>query len=239
MQKKVAISWSGGKDCCLALHNAQDNGLKPSVLLCMMDSERDYSRSNGVSRQILEMQSVCLNLPIYFVKTTWEQYEDNLVNAISELKNRDSIDGCVFGDMDIESHKLFEKSICEKAGIVAYLPLWGTTREEIRNKLFTLGIKSKLSVINKSFPIAKFIGSDYHEIDSTELIELGVDICGENGEFHTVVYDAPLFSSSIKLEAHTIYDLGSILLCDFIFPNIYSKFDVSQDCNSSMILKNV
>ena len=218
----VAISWSGGKDCCLALHLAHKNGLNPAVLLCMMDPDRNYSRSNGVNKQILELQAKCLHLPIYFVETTWEQYEDNLVNAISKLKKIYLIDGCVFGDMDIESHKLFEESICKKAGVTAYLPLWGKTRDEIRDKIITLGIKSKISVINKSFQLAKFIGLDYHEIDPTELINLGVDICGEHGEFHTVVYGAPLFNSSIKLESQTIYDLDSILLCDFV-GNITSK----------------
>jgi uncharacterized protein (TIGR00290 family) len=212
---KVAISWSGGKDCCLALHLASECGLTPSVLLCMMDDIRDYSRSNGVQKHILEMQAQSLNLPIYFVKSSWEQYQHNLVKALSELKNIYQISGCVFGDIATESHRLFEESVCKDAGVNAYLPLWGKSRSEVKNQIIGSGIRSKLSVINKKFKIEELIGCNYHEIDFSVLTDLGIDICGEYGEFHTVVYDAPLFEFSIKLTPHSKYDLGSVLLCNF------------------------
>jgi diphthine-ammonia ligase len=213
--KHVAISWSSGKDSCLALHIANQDGLSPVVLLCMMDLERDYARSNGASKQVLELQAKSLNLPIYFVKTSWEYYEDNLVKALLYLKDEYQIEGCVFGDIDIENHRIFEESVCSKVGITAYLPLWGMMRNEVKNRIICLDIKSKLSVINKAYPITHLIDNDYSEIDFTELIKLGVDICGENGEFHTIVYDAPLFKFSIKLEQKIIHDLGHFLLCDF------------------------
>ncbi|MCE3268876.1 MAG: hypothetical protein K0R49_1128 [Burkholderiales bacterium] len=217
---KVAVSWSGGKDCCLALNEANNNGLQPVVLLCMMDPDRDYSRSNGVSKQILEMQAKSLQLPIYFVPSDWDQYKDNIIKALTKLKNTYQIEGCIFGDIDIEGHRMFEESICNETGIIAYLPLWGIERSTIKNKMIRLGIKSKLSVISKSFNIAEFIAYDYHMLDFSKLKDLGVDICGENGEFHTVVYSAPLFKSLIHLEVQTIYDLKSVLLCDFIATEI-------------------
>ena len=189
--------------------------MNPTVLLCMMDQYRDYSRSNGVRKQILEMQATSLQIPIYFVKSSWEQYENSLITAMSDLKTIYQIDGCVFGDIDTESHKLFEESICRQSGITAYLPLWGIARNDIKDKILYLGIKSKISVINKSFPIANLLGHDYCDIDFAALAKLGVDICGENGEFHTIVYDAPLFKAFIKLESQNIYNLDGVILNDF------------------------
>jgi uncharacterized protein (TIGR00290 family) len=181
----------------------------------MMDDTREYSRSNGIHQHILEMQAQSLNLPIYFVKSSWKQYQHNLIKALSELKEIYQISGCVFGDIDTESHRLFEESVCKDAGVNSYLPLWGKSRSEIKNQIIDSGIRCKLSVINKKFRIEELIGSNYHEIDFSRFYKLGVDICGEYGEFHTVVYDAPLFEFILHLKAPQIHDLGNVLLCDF------------------------
>ena len=212
--EKVAISWSGGKDSALALHLALASGLKPQVLLCMVD-ERGYSRSNGVSRQILQQQALSLNLPIVLKESSWSNYESNLVDALIETKHTYGVTQCVFGDIDIIVHCQFEESVCQQSGLSAYLPLWGKSRLDVKNEIIRLGIKSKLSVVSKRYALDELLGAEYSELDFAGLEQLGVDICGENGEFHTLVYDAPLFKQALNIEAGEVYDLEHVLLCNF------------------------
>ena len=96
----VAVSWSGGKDSCLALHVAKDSGFNPVVLLCMVD-QRGYSRSNGINRQILKLQAQALQLPIVFQETSWVNYEQNIIRALINLKLSYKVTQCVFGDIDM------------------------------------------------------------------------------------------------------------------------------------------
>lgn len=210
----VAVSWSGGKDSCLALHMAVEHGLNPVVLLCMVD-QRGYSRSNGVNSQLLKLQAQALQLPIVFQETTWVNYEQDMICALTSLKRDYGIAQCVFGDIDIVAHREFEQNICHAAGIDAYLPLWGISRELVRDNILARDIKSKLVVVNKDFPLTECLAKDYASLDFEQLRKIGVDVCGENGEFHTLVYDAPLFNSPLKIIPGEIYDLGSVLLCDF------------------------
>jgi uncharacterized protein (TIGR00290 family) len=212
--ENIAVSWSGGKDSALALHLALASGFKPQVLLCMVD-ERGYSRSNGVSTQILQQQALVLNLPIVLRKSSWSNYESNLVEVLIEIKRAYNVTQCIFGDIDVVVHHQFEESVCQQSGLSAYVPLWGKSRLDVKNEIIRLGIKSKLSVVSKKYAIDELLGAEYSELDFACLEQLGVDICGENGEFHTLVYDAPLFKHALHIEAGEIYDLEHALLCDF------------------------
>lgn len=214
MTENIAISWSGGKDSVLALHLALASGFKPQILLCMVD-ERGYSRSNGVSMQILQQQASALNLPLALKESSWNNYESNLVEALTEIKHAYNVTLCVFGDIDVVVHRQFEESVCQQSGLSAYLPLWGKSRLDVKNEVIRLQIKSKLSVVSKKYAIDELLGAEYSELDFACLEQLGVDVCGENGEFHTLVYDAPLFKQMLNIEAGEVYDLEHVLLCDF------------------------
>lgn len=214
MMEKIVVSWSGGKDSALALHFAVAYGLKPQVLLCMVD-ERGYSRSNGISTQILQQQALALNLPLVLKQSSWSSYEFNLIEALTEIKHAYNVTQCVFGDIDIVTHRQFEESICQQSGLSACLPLWDKSRLDVKNEIIRLGIKSKLSVVSRQYSLNELLGAEYGELDFANLEQIGVDICGENGEFHTLVYDAPLFRQPLNIIAGEVYDLGHVLLCDF------------------------
>jgi uncharacterized protein (TIGR00290 family) len=180
-----------------------------------MVDERGYSRSNGISTQILQQQALVLNLPIVLKESSWNNYESNLVDALIEIKHAYNVTQCVFGDIDVVVHRQFEESVCQQSGLSACLPLWSKSRLDVKNEIIRLGIKSKLSVVSKKYALDELLGAEYSELDFTCLEQLGVDICGENGEFHTLLYDAPLFKQMLNIEADEVYDLEHVLLCDF------------------------
>ena len=205
--KKAIISWSGGKDSCYALHKSIENNIKVVALISVMNKQGTFTKSNGVSKEVLSEQAIKLNLPIETISTSWDNYEKNLLQTLVSAKNKYRADCCIFGDIDIEPHRKFEEDISSKAGLNAILPLWGYNRETLADDVIKSGIKAKISVIRKSIMSDKCLGEDYSEKLFPYLIENNIDLLGENGEFHTLVYDSPLFFSRICLKQKNIYNI--------------------------------
>ncbi|MDE1464899.1 hypothetical protein [Spartinivicinus poritis] len=213
---KAIVSWSGGKDSCLALSQALQQGYEIVALLVMMNDQAPFSRSNGVSKAVLLQQAQMMNIPISFVYSSWADYETSLVSGLKELKQQYQTTTCIFGDIDIIEHRQFEEKITKAACMTAHLPLWGQARTAVSSAIIAAGIKAKLSVVRTKVMSGDFLGIDYHQLPFNQLEAMNIDVCGENGEFHTIVYDAPFFSRPIELgvkERHTIDDVE---LCEFV-----------------------
>ena len=180
-----------------------------------MNENGFFSKSNGVPKDILEEQASALNLPIVLFSTTWVDYEKNIIEALSSAGEKFNAEICVFGDIDIEPHKKFEEDVCNKANLKAVLPLWGEKREDLAHKIINSGLKAKISVIRSDILPDSFLGIDYCAKTIINLQKLNVDLCGENGEFHTLVYDSPLFSRSISVPQGEPYVIMNYKLCNY------------------------
>ena len=212
--KRAIVSWSGGKDSCYALQVCKEMNIEPVVLLSAMNEDASFTRSNGVPKSVLQQQASALNLPVTPFPTTWERYEDDLIFQLNDLRKRYNAEVCVFGDIDLLDHKKFEEEVCAKSGLSAVLPLWGESRETLAYKIIHSGIKARISVIRKDIMSEKFLGVDYDEKFLSELKKTNIDLCGENGEFHTLVYGSPLFSRPIFLKkTEKIYEIENCKLC--------------------------
>ena len=210
--KKAIVSWSGGKDSCFALQKGIEHNYEPAVLLTALEATGAYSKSNGVPIDILKEQAKKLQLPLYVSNTEWDNYEENLLTALIACKNIYNANFCIFGDIDIDSHRNFDELICHKAGISAYLPLLGMSREYVASEEVKSGIKAKLSVIRKDKLPTELIGRDYDEELVKILRTLDVYLCGENGEFHTMVYDSRLFLEPLNISLNKIMHIHDIYL---------------------------
>lgn len=212
--ERAIISWSGGKDSCLALHKAKENRAEIVALITAMDENAIASRSNGVSRTILHKQAEALGIPIICFMTTWQTYEEQLILKLSEAREKYQLDSCVFGDIDITRHREFEEHSSSKAGLKAILPLWEKEREKLAHDVINSGIKARISVIRRGLVPESLLGVEYNEEFLTNIKQLGnVDICGENGEFHTLVYDSPYFTKPIALLTDKIEKSDSYMFC--------------------------
>lgn len=191
-------SWSGGKDSCFALMKEIENGSHPTVLLNMMNENGRVSRSHGLPLSILNQQAKALNLPLKTVPSTWADYENNYINALKGLKETYDLQTAVFGDIDIQSNREWEEKVCDAAAIEALIPLWQRDRRELVIEMINIDIKAIIVSCNTHLG-EDFLGKqiDFQLID--ELEEKGVDVCGENGEYHTAVIDCPIFSTPVKL----------------------------------------
>lgn len=196
-------SWSGGKDSCYAMMQAVAQGLKPKVLLNMMNENGQVSRSHGLPLCILEQQADKMDLPILTIPATWNDYEVKFVDALQKLKSDYNLNATVFGDIDLQPHRDWEEKVCKAAGLEAILPLWQQNRIDLVNEMLVNGIETMIVSCNTQ------MGENYlGKIMTLELVEelemKGIDPCGENGEFHTMVINCPLFSEAITLPKYTI-----------------------------------
>ncbi|MFD3155433.1 diphthine--ammonia ligase [Haloimpatiens sp. FM7330] len=196
--QSFVCSWSGGKDSCLSLYRAIKQGGKPKYLLTMLTENGDRSRSHGLKIELIKRQSKALGIPILFGQASWKDYEQVFIENLKALKSK----GCtlgVFGDIDIDDHKKWEEDSCNSANISAYLPLWQEPRKKLVEEFIDSGFKAIIVTIKEGALDKKFLGRTLNHDLIREMEDLGVDPCGESGEFHTVVIDGPIFELPVKV----------------------------------------
>jgi uncharacterized protein (TIGR00290 family) len=191
-------SWSGGKDSCFALMQSVQQGYSPKVLLNVLNEEGKISRSHGIPSAILRAQAEAASLPIRMMSSSWQDYEVKFTAALTELKQQFSLSHAVFGDIDLQAHRDWEEKVCMNAGLTAVLPLWQQNRKELVMQMLAAGIETMIVSCNETMG-ERFLGRKITAELVTELEALGVDACGENGEFHTLVLNCPLFANRISV----------------------------------------
>jgi diphthine-ammonia ligase len=194
--QKAVCSSSGGKDSMLALWHARDLNLRPATLLTMFDETGKRSRSHGVSRTLAGAQARALGLDLFAPSAGWKDYEKVFVEALNELRERGH-EVAIFGDIDLEPHREWEARVCKQAGVNHCLPLWHRSRLELARESIALGFKSIVVCVDSRFLGDAYCGRLFDESFIRDLPP-GVDACGENGEFHTFVYDGPSFNRPVE-----------------------------------------
>ena len=192
-------SWSGGKDSCLALYYAIQNGGTPKALLTMMREDGERSRSHGLPVSLIQQQAQNLNIPLFVKKSSWDDYEKVFLSTLQEFK-KDEIEYGVFGDIDLEPHLEWVERVCSFAMIQPYEPLWKKARLDLLYDFFHLGFTARIVAVKQGVLDTRFLGQILNEQVVKEMEEIGIDASGEKGEYHTVVTDGPIFSSTIHLE---------------------------------------
>jgi diphthine-ammonia ligase len=196
--KNTLCSWSGGKDSCFALMQAIGQGYAPAVLLNVLNEEGKISRSHGIPSSILQAQAEAAGLPLHLVSSSWQEYEMNFVKTLQQLEEQYQLSYAVFGDIDLQPHRDWEEKVCAAAGLTAILPLWQQNRKELVIQMIGKGIETIIVSCNTVMG-ERFLGEKITLELVEELESLGVDACGENGEFHTLVLNCPLFTKAIHV----------------------------------------
>jgi uncharacterized protein (TIGR00290 family) len=177
---------------------AIQTGYIPTVLLNVLNEAGKISRSHGIPSAILQAQAKESGIPIHLVSSSWEEYEKKFTAALQKLKDQYDLTHAVFGDIDLQAHRDWEEKVCANAGLGAVLPLWKQDRKNLVLQMLEAGIEAMIvscnTLMGKSF-IGRIIDHDL----IGELESLGIDPCGENGEYHTLVLDCPLFEKRIDV----------------------------------------
>jgi len=200
--EKVIFSWSGGKDCALALREIlADQNYCVIALLTTVTEDYDRISMHGVRRELLEKQAESLGLPLEIVyipkNSSNEVYESRLEKSLVKYKELGII-GVVFGDIYLEDLRQYREKNLARLDLKGIFPLWKNETSELMNNLITLGFEAVTVCVDTSMLSASFVG---RKIDQEFIAELPntVDKCGENGEYHSFVFDGPIFKLPIPI----------------------------------------
>ena len=207
-------SWSGGKDSCLAFYYAVQAGGKPCYLFTMLSEEGERSKSHGLPLRILEQQAASLGVPLVTGAASWEDYERVFVGQLREFKAK-GIEVGVFGDIDLEEHRQWQENACAAAGMKAYLPLWGKSRQKVVTELVDLGFQAVIVAVNEEIMDRSYLGRVLDKQLMLKLAADGIDVAGENGEFHTIVTNGPLFRFPVNLKINGFKPVGQHCFVEF------------------------
>lgn len=202
----VFVSWSGGKDCMLALHRTLKTGSHRVLgLLNMCDRDTNLSRSHGLKKELLQRQAAAMSIRLIQQETGGKDYEKDFKAAIAELK-KEGLEGGVFGDIYLMEHRTWIERVCNEMGIEAIFPIWGDTTDKLARELVSEGFKPLLVAVRKEPLPQSYLGRIFDAQMISELEAMpGVDICAENGEFHSFVIDGPIFQQPVAVETGEQY----------------------------------
>lgn len=195
---RVLCSWSGGKESCLACYQAMQEGHEVTSLLTVVTTTGNYTRSHRLSAELLMAQSQAVGIPLYQRRASWNTYEREFTRALTSLKRKD-IEGGIFGDLALDEHREWVERVCTKAGIVPLLPLWGMERKNLLRAFMTAGFEAIVVAVRNDIMDDHWLGRQIDEDFVAQMEKRGIDVCGENGEYHTLVIDGPIFKRRIAL----------------------------------------
>lgn len=205
--KSFVMSYSCGKDSTLALHKMLALGGIPTALLVMFNSGDGRSFFHGADGALLERYSAALQIPLLRVPSCGKDYHLAMEEALRKAKKAGAEFAC-FGDIDIEGHRIWGEERCRNAGLSALYPLWHANREENAREVINLGYKCVIKSLDNTKLPKSMLGKILDEALLEEMAQCGIDVCGENGEYHTLVVDGPIFRSPIQYTAGKTLDFG-------------------------------
>jgi uncharacterized protein (TIGR00290 family) len=192
---RAAVSWSGGKDSCAALFRARAT-FDVVSMVTMFDEEAARSRSHGLRPEILAAQADRLGLRRVTGRCTWDTYDRAFCQALETL----AVEGTthvIFGDILFEEHRHWAERMCAASGLTAVEPLWGSSTEALFDDWVSSGSDAMIVTTRAALLDDRWLGRRLGRDMLPEFARLGVDPCGERGEYHTAVVDTPLFSSPL------------------------------------------
>lgn len=196
----VFCSWSGGKDSAMALHEAAQAGAAPRLLVSMMVEGGERSRSHGLSREVLAAQAATVGLPIEFGAASWSGYEAELLRVLEASLGDGGPKLGVFGDIDMEDHRAWVERVCGLVGAEACLPLWQRDRRQLMDAVLDAGFEAVIVAVRDGVLPPDLLGTTIDASVVAEIERLGSDAAGENGEYHSLVINGPLFERRLEIE---------------------------------------
>jgi len=213
----ILFCWSGGKDSALALHTIlQRDDVQVTALLTTVTEGYERISMHGVRRELLERQAQSIGLPLHEVRIPAQCvnpiYESRMEEALRVHYNR-GVRKVAFGDIFLEDLRAYREKNLARIGMTALFPIWKRNTRELIHLFHAQRFRAIAVCVDPKVLDRRFAG---RELDESFFPDLppGVDPCGENGEFHTFVFDGPIFRSPIPVRTGDVVDRDSFIFCD-------------------------
>lgn len=201
---KVAVSWSGGMESCLACHKVMAQGYDVTRIVTFVCGTWPYHPLPCHPLQLMSLQSEALGIPHIEVKVK-EPYRNGYRKAISHLMKTEGIEGIVTGDLYVFDPGIgrWMEDVCKGSDIAVILPLWGQNPHKILNEEVSEGFRAIFTCVQQPWFNEEWLGRELNNHSVKDLLALvdtyGIDPCGEKGEYHTMAIDGPIFKEAIEI----------------------------------------
>lgn len=202
---KFAVSFSGGKDSALAMHRLVQKGWQPVCLVTMVNASESRSWFHGADAAMLAAFGEALGLPLLSRSTKGADYPAAFEDALSEARKLGAEAVC-FGDIDIEANRDWSEARCRATSLKPVFPLWQCRRESIAREAAAAGFKCLIKTVNTSRLPASLAGRYLDQEALAEISKAGADPCGENGEYHTLAVDGPIFKKPLAIATGRVHE---------------------------------
>mgnify|MGYP002338700480 FL=1 len=203
---KLFASWSGGKDCMLAMFRIlkqKHHDITHLVNMCDLDTQQ--SRSHGLKSNLIKQQAQSIGIEIIQEDTDFKGYETNLKRVINNLKSK-GIEGGIFGDIYLQAHRDWIERVCGELDIIPFFPLWKEDTQDLLNEFIETGFQANIVSVRKDKMNKEWLGKKLDQAFLNEISKTDIDPCAENGEYHTFVHDGPIFDHAINIQTDGIRD---------------------------------
>jgi len=224
--RRAWMSWSSGKDSAFALHRVRAlDDVEVTALLVTVNADADRVAMHAVRRRLLEAQADRLGLPLHVVEIPApcpnDVYEARMSEAVAAAV-ADGVEHVVFGDLFLADVREYRERNLAGTGITPLFPLWGEPTDRLAGAMLGAGVRAVLTCVDPAVVPADFAGRDF---DASLVADLpaGVDKCGERGEFHTFVWDAPGFRAPIEIRRGETVTRDGFVFCDFVLVDVPSR----------------
>jgi len=219
MSLAVALSWSSGKDSAWALHLLrQTSEVEVTALFTTFNVSANRVAMHAVRRELVIAQADRVGLPLWAIDLPWPcsnaVYEELLASLFARAK-LNGVTAVAFGDLFLADIRAYRERQLEPTGLRALFPVWQLPTRELAWRMIQSGVRAKITCVDPARLDRSFCGCEF-DADFLNRLPDTVDPCGENGEFHTFVYDAPAFSRPIPVEPGEIVERDGFVFADFV-----------------------
>jgi uncharacterized protein (TIGR00290 family) len=216
---KTLLSWSSGKDSAWALQLLRQSGaVEVAALVTTFNSAADRVAMHAVRRSLVEAQADRVGLPLWPVELPWPcsnaEYEQRMLTLCARAR-AEGFTSIAFGDLFLQDIREYRERQLQGTGLEPLFPVWRIPTAQLAGDMLAAGLKAKLTCVNPEKLEGSFAGRDF-DAALLEALPASVDPCGENGEFHTFVYDAPVFSRPIAVRSGEVVERDGFVFADVV-----------------------
>lgn len=209
---KFVMSFSCGKDSMFAMNQMIEDGHQLIALIVACSKQTERSLFHGADEKLLDQYSEIFQVPVIRTFTDGEDYTERFVEGLRQAKALGAEAAC-FGDLALPDSKDWNESCALSAGLQPVMPLWQRDREEYVNELIDKGFKCLIKVVDTNILPESLLGQFLDNNTAALIRSCGADVCGENGEYHTLIVDGPQFSRPLT---YSVGEIGQSGHCSYL-----------------------
>jgi uncharacterized protein (TIGR00290 family) len=216
---KVLLSWSSGKDSAWTLHLLRQRpDIQVVALLTTFNSVADRVAMHAVRRALVEAQAERTGIPLWAVELPYPcsnlEYEERM-RVVCQRATAEGIAAVAFGDLFLQEIRDYRVLKLQGSGLEPLFPVWQIPTGQLGRDMIAAGVKAKITCVDPSKLAKSFAGHEY-DLSLLQALPPGIDPCGENGEFHTFVYESPVFSRPIGVRTGEVVERDGFVFVDLL-----------------------